>query len=100
MVEYAKRNYRCSKIDFKVLDIDNPNDCKLNTCTFDKIFSFYCLHWTRNRLDAFVNMHSMLKNNGEILVYFLLINPVVELYKSLDEEWQIYVSVSIFLKFY
>ncbi|VVC26995.1 Hypothetical protein CINCED_3A022699 [Cinara cedri] len=91
MVEFAKRNYGCSKINFKVLDIENVNDCTFNSCGFNKIFSFYCLHWIQNKLDALVNMHLMLKNSGEILVYFLLVNPVVELYKCMDEEWKKYV---------
>jgi juvenile hormone acid methyltransferase len=38
----------------------------------------------------------MLKNGGEMLINFLLINPYDEVYKSLDAEWQIYVKVSIY----
>jgi len=39
----------------------------------------------------------MLKSGGEILINFLLINPLVELYKCMDEEWQKYIKVSSYL---
>jgi len=50
-------------------------------------------------------MHLMLKSGGELLINFLLINPLVELYKFMDEEWQQYIKVGVpiyadfFLKF-
>lgn len=97
MVEYAKKNSKCSKIDFKVLDIENNNDCTIYSQSFNKIFSFFCFHWVHNKFDALVNMHSMLKSGGEILVNFLLINPVVELYKCMDAEWQTYIKVNMYL---
>lgn len=95
MVEYSQKTYGCSKLDFNILDIENANDCAFNSYSFDKIFSFFCFHWVRNKLDALINMHSMLKSGGEILVHFLLINPVFELYKCMDGEWKEYIDVSI-----
>lgn len=96
MVDYAQKTYGCTNIDFKVLDIENTNDCALYSYKFNKIFSFFCFHWVRNQLDALVNMHSMLKSGGEILVEFVLINPIFELYKCMDVEWKQYINVSIF----
>lgn len=94
MMEYANKTYGCSKIVFKVLNIEHVNDCTTNALRFNKIFSFFCFHWVCNKFDALNNMHFMLKNGGEILIHFLLINPVFELYKHLDAEWQPYVRVS------
>ncbi|XP_025206653.1 juvenile hormone acid O-methyltransferase-like [Melanaphis sacchari] len=92
MIEYAKKTYGCSKKDFKVLDIDNVNDCSLYSHKFNKIFSFFCFHWIHNKADSLRSLHSMLKNGGEILLDFLLINPWIATYKSLDAEWQKYVK--------
>lgn len=83
-------------MDFQVLDIENVNDCTNHSESFDKIFSFFCFHWVQNKVDALFNMHMMLKRGGEILINFLLINPLVELYKHMDEEWNIYIKVSVF----
>jgi len=94
MVEYAKKTYGCPKVDFKIVDIENANSCNFYLHNFDKIFSFFCFHWIHNKHDALINMHSMLKKGGEILINFMLINPVVELYKSMDAEWKKYIDVS------
>ncbi|XP_026819791.1 juvenile hormone acid O-methyltransferase-like [Rhopalosiphum maidis] len=92
MVEYAKKTYGCANMDFKVLDIENANDCSFYSHGFNKIFSFFCLHWVHNKFDSFLNMQLMLKSGGEILINFLLINPIVELYTFMDEEWQKYIK--------
>ncbi|XP_026813779.1 juvenile hormone acid O-methyltransferase-like isoform X2 [Rhopalosiphum maidis] len=92
MVEYAKKTYECSKMGFEVLDIENVNDCSFYSNRFNKIFSFFCFHWIHNKPDTLCNLHLMLKNGGEMLINFLLINPFAELYTSLDAEWQKYVK--------
>ncbi|CAI6361977.1 unnamed protein product [Macrosiphum euphorbiae] len=92
MVEYAKKTYGCSKMDFKVLDIENAHDCSFYSHRFNKIFSFFCFHWVHNKVDSLLNMHLMLKSGGEILVNFLLIAPLGELYECMDTEWQIYIK--------
>lgn len=96
MIEYAKNTYEISnKMNFEVLDIENSNECQPYSCYFNKLFSFFCFHWIHKKTDALANMHIMLKNGGEILVHFLLVNPLFELYKYMDAEWQKYVDVSI-----
>ncbi|KAL5239346.1 hypothetical protein ACI65C_006756 [Semiaphis heraclei] len=93
MVEYAKKNFGRSQIDFKALDIENAKDCSsFYSCRFNKIFSFFCFHWIHNKVNSLFNMHLMLKSGGEILINFLLVNPLVELYKCMDEEWQKYIK--------
>ncbi|XP_025410677.1 juvenile hormone acid O-methyltransferase-like [Sipha flava] len=91
-IEYAKISYENSHINFKILDIENANECSLYAHTFDKIFSFLCFHWVWNKMNALVNMKSMLRNNGEICIHYLLNNPNLEIYKKMDPEWQIYTK--------
>lgn len=96
MVEYAKGAYGCSKMDFKVLDVENAEDCAaFRPRGVNKIFSFFCFHWINNKFDALVNMRSLLESGGDILVHFMLINPVTELYKDMDKEWHKYIEVSL-----
>jgi len=38
-------------------------------------------------------MRMMLKSGGEMLIKFLIGNPLVEMYASMDEEWQKYINV-------
>ncbi|XP_025421230.1 juvenile hormone acid O-methyltransferase isoform X2 [Sipha flava] len=92
MVEHAKKTYGYPKLEFKVLDIENVNECISYTNSFDKIFSFFCFHWIHKKADALINMKTMLKSGGEILLHFMLVNPIVELYKYIDAEWQIFVK--------
>ncbi|KAE9534178.1 hypothetical protein AGLY_008685 [Aphis glycines] len=92
MVEHAKKTYGCSKMDFKVLDIGNANDCSFYSNRFNKIFSFYCFHWVQNKVDSLRSMNLMLKSGGELLLNYLLITPLVELYKFMDTEWQKYIK--------
>lgn len=100
MIEYAKNNYEISnKMNFEVVDIENSNQCQPYSCYFNKLFSFFCFHWIKKKQDALVNMHNMLKNNGEILIHFLLVNPLFELYKCMDAKWQQYADVSISLTY-
>lgn len=95
MVEYAKKTYGCSTVDFRVLDIENANNCNLYSGSFDKMFSFGSFHWVHNVPDALKNIHLMMKNGGEILATYLLINPVIECYKFMDAEWKNYIDVSV-----
>lgn len=80
MIEYAKSTYECSnnKIHFKVLDIENANDCKPYLCNFNKLFSLFCFHWVQRKHDALINIHTILKNGREILVQFVLVNPLFD----------------------
>jgi len=47
MVDHANKTYGCSKMNFKVLDIENTNDCNFHSKGFDKIFSFFCFQWVK-----------------------------------------------------
>jgi len=99
MIEYAIKNYENSNLNFSVLDINNDKKCTIYSNNFTKIFSFFCFHWINKKSDALVNMYSMLKNSGEVLLHILIINPVYEMYTHLDAEWINYLKVSILLRY-
>lgn len=86
------------KIEYKTMNIENTTDCNyLYSGSFDKLISFYCLHWTFNKIDALRSMYSMLKNEGEILIVMALGHPLLDVQKILDPELQEYGRVSIFV---
>jgi len=47
MIQYASKNYAHSKLGFTQFDLVKNIDytSQLRPSGFDKIFSFYCLHW-------------------------------------------------------
>jgi juvenile hormone acid methyltransferase len=47
VIHYASSNYTHSKLKFTQFDLvkDIENTSELQTSSFDKIFSFFCLHW-------------------------------------------------------
>jgi len=47
MIQYASNNYTHSKLKFTQFDLvkDIENTSQLQPSGFDKIFSFFCLHW-------------------------------------------------------
>ena len=47
MIQYAREMYTHSKLRFIQFDLtkDIENTTQLRPSGFDKIFSFYCLHW-------------------------------------------------------
>ncbi|XP_050441411.1 juvenile hormone acid O-methyltransferase isoform X1 [Adelges cooleyi] len=92
MIDYAKSTYGKAKMEFQILDIENSISCAYHTQHFDKIFSFFCFHWIQNKERTLLNLYSMLKSGGEVLILFMLVNPMVHLYKCLDVEWQKYVK--------
>jgi ubiquinone/menaquinone biosynthesis C-methylase UbiE len=47
MIHYASNNYKHSKLKFTQFDLVKgiENTSQLQPSSFDKIFSFFCLHW-------------------------------------------------------
>jgi juvenile hormone acid methyltransferase len=47
MIQYASKTYSHSKLRFTQFDLvkDIGNTSQVRPLSFDKIFSFYCLHW-------------------------------------------------------
>ncbi|CAN7975434.1 unnamed protein product [Ixodes persulcatus] len=72
MVDYARRNHGHWRISYEVLDITTPDASKfLNEHgKFDRIYSFFCLQWTRDQEAAFRNIGRLLKEDGECLLLF------------------------------
>lgn len=72
MIDYARRNHGHSRIIYEVLDV-TTTDLSLfleKHGKFDRIYSFFCLHWIRDQEAAFKNVGRLLKDDGECLFLF------------------------------
>lgn len=72
MVDYARANYGHPAICYDVLDLGAPDVSTFveKYGRFDRIYSFFCLHWIRDQEAAFRNISWLLKDGGEALLVF------------------------------
>ncbi|XP_040074496.1 juvenile hormone acid O-methyltransferase-like [Ixodes scapularis] len=72
MVEHAKRNFAHPRICYDVLDIGGNGvaDFVGRYGHFDRVYSFFCLHWIGDQETAFKNIVDLMKPGGECLLYF------------------------------
>ncbi|XP_014294728.1 juvenile hormone acid O-methyltransferase isoform X2 [Halyomorpha halys] len=72
MLKNCNRYKINGRLMFKKLDIQQKwlNNGWENEA-FNKIFSFYCLHWITDHRQAMRNIYSLLKPGGEILLMFM-----------------------------
>ncbi|KAG0431755.1 hypothetical protein HPB47_021496 [Ixodes persulcatus] len=93
MLNYAKRNYGHPDICYDVLDAASSDvSAFLNKYgKFDRIYSFYCLHWIRDQKAVFRNIGTLLKDDGECLLVFcaqfVLYEVWLEMTKA-EEPWK------------
>ncbi|KAF4520275.1 hypothetical protein B566_EDAN010743, partial [Ephemera danica] len=95
MVSFAAANHQHPQINFRCLDIvatERPRNYFPHG--FQKIFSFYCLHWVSDQRRAMMNMYELLEPNGELLLVFLAQNPIFTAYERLaaGNKWGKYMQ--------
>nr|WLK26394.1 juvenile hormone acid O-methyltransferase [Eurygaster integriceps] len=98
MISYARLFIAKDKerVTFRALDIAHEDQLvkfdywKQQKKSFNKVFSFYCLQWIQNHRQAMINIYSLLKPSGEILLMFPTPdNPVYRAVENLrkTEKW-------------
>ncbi|XP_064456097.1 juvenile hormone acid O-methyltransferase-like isoform X1 [Ornithodoros turicata] len=71
MVEYARSNHANPKLFYEVLDIAGDMSPFIDEYGhFDRVYSFYCLHWVKDQKRALANIASLMTPNGECLLVF------------------------------
>ncbi|CAH1396590.1 unnamed protein product [Nezara viridula] len=96
MVKYAQAKYGNDQFCFKQLDISNGNIwMNWEEEIFDKVFSFYCLHWVKDQMQAAENIYSLLKDGGYFVTMFTISHPFLILFSRLKEnpKWQPYTKI-------
>ncbi|KAG0426601.1 hypothetical protein HPB47_026305 [Ixodes persulcatus] len=85
MIDYARRHFDHSHITYETLNIAHDVSRFLQTHgTFDRVYSFYCLHWIKDQRTAFANIARLLAPDGECLLQFCARTPVYALWRSLS----------------
>ncbi|XP_069675125.1 juvenile hormone acid O-methyltransferase-like isoform X2 [Periplaneta americana] len=96
MMQIASSKYKHPKLKFLHLDLskDIPADSQFRTPGFNKIFSFYVLHWIHDQRQAVTNIYNMLRPGGEALISVLTKSDILAalINQGQKNEWQPYVK--------
>ncbi|KAL1414159.1 hypothetical protein MTO96_007641 [Rhipicephalus appendiculatus] len=93
MVEHARRNSAHDKLDFAVLDICGDLTKFLEEFGhFERVYSFFCLHWVDDITAALKNISRLMSPTGECLLVFYAALPAPESWKAMAkmEGWAKY----------
>ncbi|XP_049524400.1 malonyl-[acyl-carrier protein] O-methyltransferase-like isoform X2 [Dermacentor silvarum] len=96
MLEYAREKYPHEKVVYEHLDIDDDVSAFLkNHGTFQRVYSFNMLHWSRDLRRALAHITQLLAPGGECLLFFVARGFVFESFKELSrlEPWSKYANV-------
>lgn len=69
---------------------------------FERVYSFFCLHWVKDKEVAIQNIWSLLVPGGECVLLFVLGGRGLENWKKLGrmERWKQYREVRIVVLFF
>ncbi|CAN7940991.1 unnamed protein product [Ixodes hexagonus] len=72
MVRYARENFDHPQIEYEVHDISSePSGLVKRYGTFDRVYSFFALHWVKNQVTAFRNISELMSCGGECVLTFV-----------------------------
>ncbi|KAG8234077.1 hypothetical protein J437_LFUL014537 [Ladona fulva] len=93
MVRFAAAKHRHPRLSFRKMDIVLPNLRKEFPLGFQKVFSFFCLHWVQEQRQALRNVYELLVPGGEALLVFLASSPIFNVYEQQanDSRWGKYM---------
>ncbi|XP_029827653.2 juvenile hormone acid O-methyltransferase [Ixodes scapularis] len=94
MVQYAQEHFAHPKICYDVLDIGSKDvsDFIVRHGEFDRVYSFFCLHWMTDQETVLKNVAKLMKPGGGCLLLFNASSPAMRFRKKMAEmeRWQKY----------
>ncbi|KAH6937466.1 hypothetical protein HPB50_000728 [Hyalomma asiaticum] len=99
MIAYAERFFAHPRITYDVLDLSHDVSPFVERYGhFDRVYSFFCLHWIRDQVGALRNVRNLMAPEGECLLQFCARTPVYTLWRdfALMDRWRGRISVSAF----
>ncbi|KAL1478620.1 hypothetical protein MTO96_016056 [Rhipicephalus appendiculatus] len=96
MLEFAKEKYAHEKIVYEQLDIDGDVTGFLRKYgTFQRVYSFKTLHWSRDLNRSLGNIAQLLAPGGECLLFFQARGLLCESFKEMSrlQPWSKYADV-------
>ncbi|EEC01188.1 acid methyltransferase, putative [Ixodes scapularis] len=87
MIQHAQDNFVHPRITHEVLDIrqDVAGFIRIHG-KFDRVYSFFTLHWMKDQINAFRNVSSLLVDGGECLLLFPARTTWLNVYRRLTEK--------------
>lgn len=83
MIAYAKRFYTHPYITYDVLDLSHDVSPFVERYgRFDRVYSFFCLHWIHDQIGALRNIRKLMAPEGECLLYFCARTPSYTLWRE------------------
>ncbi|CAN8021020.1 unnamed protein product, partial [Ixodes persulcatus] len=93
-VEFAKTHFSHPKIRYDVLDISRHDITEFveRYGQFDRVYSFFCLSWTKDQEMVYKNIEELLKPGGGCLLLYPASNSIMRLRKKLSstDHWHKY----------
>ncbi|KAM7298397.1 juvenile hormone acid O-methyltransferase-like [Ixodes scapularis] len=97
MVKYAKEHFAHPKICYDVLDIGSKDvsDFVERHGVFDRVYSFFSLHWITDQETVLKNVAKLMKPGGGCLLLFTASSPMMRFRKKMAkmERWQKYRKI-------
>ncbi|CAN7938105.1 unnamed protein product, partial [Ixodes hexagonus] len=97
MVQYAGEKFAHPQIAYDVLDIrDDVAEFVHKYGKFERVYSFYVLHWAKNHYKAFKNISDLTTPEGECLLLFAASLPIYNVWRRMVkmDRWKAYAEVT------
>lgn len=83
MIAYAKCNFTHPYITYDILDLSQDVSPFVERYgRFDRVYSFFCLHWIHDQIGALRNTRKLMAPEGECLLYFCARTPSYTLWRE------------------
>lgn len=99
MIAYAREHSPHPSITYDVLDIAEPDVSGFveKYGGFERVYSFFCLHWVKDQAAAFRNIAAFLRGDGEYLLLFPVRADLYNVWRDLARlpRWKEHTRVSV-----
>lgn len=95
MIAFAQRFFAHPRITYDVLDLSlDVSPFVERYGRFDRVYSFFCLHWIRDQVGALRNIRNLMAPEGECLLHFCARTPVYTLWRDFArmDRWKSLIS--------
>ncbi|XP_040066412.1 juvenile hormone acid O-methyltransferase [Ixodes scapularis] len=96
MVGYARENFAHPQIEYQVHDISKDVSGLVRKYgQFNRVYSFFALHWVKDHVTAFRNMSDLMTSGGECMLFFVARSTNFEMWRRicLMDQWKAYNEI-------
>ncbi|XP_040072924.2 juvenile hormone acid O-methyltransferase-like [Ixodes scapularis] len=96
MVRYARENFAHPQIEYQVHDISKDVSGLVRKYgQFNRVYSFYTLHWAKDYVTAFRNISDLMTSGGECLLLFVARWTGYEVWRKIAQmdSWKAYGEI-------